>query len=109
MHLKGSPAKVQRDAFHQQLVLGEDRVAGVARFAVAWSTPDRSGAVMWQAPVMEFALDEETERFLVHSVSTVRGAVLSALKLPRCKAADVDMELVQSGVAAVVGELSLQL
>ena len=36
---KGPPAKVQCDPFHQQLVLREDRVAGVARFAVAWTTP----------------------------------------------------------------------
>ena len=46
VHPKGPLAMVQRDSFHQQLVLGEDRVAGVARFAVAWSTPDRFDAVM---------------------------------------------------------------
>jgi hypothetical protein len=40
---------------------------------------------------------------------TVRGAVLSALKLPRCKASDVDMELVQSGVVTIAGELDLEL
>jgi len=40
---------------------------------------------------------------------TVRGAVLSALKLPRSEAPDVDMELVQSGVAAVAVELNLEL
>jgi len=40
---------------------------------------------------------------------TVRGAVLSALKLSRCKASDVDMELVQSGVVTIAGELDLEL
>jgi hypothetical protein len=53
VHLKGPPAQVQRGPFHQQLVLREDRVASVARFAVAWSTPDRSDAVMRQATVIE--------------------------------------------------------
>jgi hypothetical protein len=51
VHPNGPPARVQRDSFHQQLVFAEDRVAGVARFAVAWSTPDRSDAVMRQATV----------------------------------------------------------
>jgi len=64
---KGPSAKVQRDPFHQQLVLREDRVAGVARFAAAWTTPKPSDTVMWQAPVPDLALDEKTERFLVHS------------------------------------------
>jgi hypothetical protein len=59
--------KIQREPFHQQLVLGEDRVAGVARFAVARSTPDRSDAVMRQATVMDSASDEEAKSFLVHS------------------------------------------
>src|SRR5437870_2223359 len=63
---KGPSAKVQRDPFHQQLVLREDRVAGVARFAAAWTTPKPSDTVMWQAPVPDLALDEKTERFLVH-------------------------------------------
>src|SRR4029453_5914920 len=67
VHPNGPPARVQRDSFHQQLVFGEDRVAGVARFAVAWSTPDRSDAVMRQATVLEFATDEEVESFLVDS------------------------------------------
>src|SRR5690348_10122485 len=35
---EGPPAEVHRDPFHQQLVLREDRVAGVACFAVAWTT-----------------------------------------------------------------------
>src|SRR5438132_6184393 len=64
---KGPSAKVQRDPFHQQLVLREDRVAGVARFAAAWTTRKPSDTVMWQAPVPDLALDEKTERFLVHS------------------------------------------
>src|SRR5437870_13754409 len=40
---------------------------------------------------------------------TVRGAVLLALEFPRCKAADVDMELVQSGVVTIASELNLEL
>ena len=67
VHPKGPFAKAQRDSFHQQLVLGEDCVAGVARFAVAWSTPDRSDAVMRQATALELATDEEVESFLVDS------------------------------------------
>ncbi len=59
-------------------------------------------------PVLELAPDEKTERFLVQEL-TVSGTALSAFKLPHSEAADVDMELVQSGVAAVVGELGLQL
>jgi hypothetical protein len=66
VHPKRPPARVQRDSFHQHLVLGEDRVAGVARFVVAWSTPGRSDAVMRQATVLEFAPDKEVESFLVH-------------------------------------------
>jgi hypothetical protein len=66
VHPKGPLAKAQRDSFHQQLVLGEDCVAGVARFAVAWSTPDGSEAVMRQATVLEFEPDDATEDLLVH-------------------------------------------
>ena len=66
VQLKGPPAKFQRDPFHQQLVLREDRVAGVAFFAVAWTTPNPSDAVMRQAPVSELASDEETEGLWVH-------------------------------------------
>jgi hypothetical protein len=66
VHPKGPLAKAQRDSFHQQLVLGEDCVAGVARFAVAWSTPDRSDAVVRQATVLEFEPDDATEDLLVH-------------------------------------------
>ena len=98
VELKGPPAKVQRDPFHQQLVLREGRVAGVARFAVAWTTPNPSDAVMRQVPVLELAPDEKTERFLVQEL-TVRAAIPVALELPRREAADVDMELVQSRVA----------
>jgi hypothetical protein len=63
VHLKGPPAK----RGHQQLVLREDRVAGVARFAMAWTTPGRSEAVLWQA-IVELAPDEETEGFVVQHV-----------------------------------------
>jgi hypothetical protein len=66
VHPNGPRAKAQRYAFHQQLVLGEDCVAGVARFAVAWSTPGRSDAVMRQATVLEFAPDDAMEDLLVH-------------------------------------------
>jgi len=67
VQLKGLPTKVHRDPFHQHLVLREDRVATVAPFAVASTTPNLFDAVMRQAPVLEFASDEKTERFLVHS------------------------------------------
>ena len=66
VQLKGPPAKVHRDPFHQHLVLREDRVAGVARFPVASTTPNLFDAVVRQTPVPDLALDEKTERFLVH-------------------------------------------
>lgn len=65
VHPNGLLAKAQQYSFHQQLVLGEDCVAGVARFAVAWSTPGRSDAAMRQATVLEFAPDDAPEDFLV--------------------------------------------
>src|SRR6266404_3413941 len=61
------PAKVHRDPFNQHLVLREDRVATVAPFAVASTTPDLFDAIARQAPVLELAPDEKAERFLVHS------------------------------------------
>ena len=46
--LKGFPAwRHQRDRLHQQLLLRKNRVAGVARFPVAWTTPGPCDAVMW--------------------------------------------------------------
>ena len=65
VHLKTPPAKVQREHFDQQLVLGEDRVAGGARFAVAWTTPDRSDADMRQATEMDSASDQEAKSFCI--------------------------------------------
>src|SRR5512132_707347 len=67
VQLKGPSAKVQCDPFHQQLVPREDRVAGFARFAVAWITPDPFDALMRQAPILELTSDEGAEGFLVHS------------------------------------------
>jgi hypothetical protein len=88
VHLKRSPAKVQREPFHQQLVLGKNRVAGVARFAVAWSTPDRSDAVMRQVTVLEFATDEEVVSFLVDSglrgSTTHAAARFTWVSTPQC-------------------------
>jgi hypothetical protein len=65
VQLKGPHAGVQWDPFHQQLGLREDRVAGVARFPVARTTPNRSNAVTGQAPGSELAQDETTAGFLV--------------------------------------------
>ena len=53
VQLKGPHAGFQWDPFHQQLGLREDRVAGVARFPVARTTPNRSNAVTGQAPGSE--------------------------------------------------------
>ena len=66
VQLKGSPAKVHRDPFHQHLVLRKDRVATVAPFAVASTTPNLFDAVVRQTPVPDLALDEKAEGFLVH-------------------------------------------
>jgi len=52
VQLKGPPAKVHRDPFHQHLVRREDRVATVAPFAVASAAPDSFDAVIWQAPIL---------------------------------------------------------
>ena len=75
VQLKGPSAKVQCDPFHQQLVPREDRVAGFASFAVAWTTPDPFDALMRQAPVLELTSDEAAEGFLVHSGIPRSGGV----------------------------------
>jgi hypothetical protein len=58
----------------------EDRVAGVARFAVAWSTPDCSDGVMRQAMIMEFAPDEGGGELLrpSHTQRAVRSRSVAA-------------------------------
>jgi hypothetical protein len=71
--LKGLPTQVHRDPFHQHLILREDRVATVAGFAVASTTPNLLDAVLWQVPVLEFASDDKTERFLVHRAAGEGG------------------------------------
>jgi hypothetical protein len=70
VELKGPPAEIQREPFHQQLVPRDDRVAGIAHFAVAWTTPNLFDAVMWQAMVMDSASDEEAKSFLVHRANS---------------------------------------
>jgi hypothetical protein len=65
VHLNGPPAKRR----HQQLVLREHRVAGVAHFAIARNTPGRSDAILWQATVVKLAPDEEAEGFVVQHMS----------------------------------------
>ena len=67
VEFKGSSAGRPGVRLRHQLIYGNSRIAGVARFASAWTTPDPSDAVMRQAPVPDLALDEKTERFLVHS------------------------------------------
>jgi hypothetical protein len=52
---------LQRGAFHQQLVFIQDRVACVARFACAWTTPGRSYAVTRQQTVVKLTPDAETK------------------------------------------------
>jgi len=66
VELKGSSAGRPGVRLRHQLIYGNSRIAGVARLASAWTTPDPSDAVMRQAPVPDLALDEKTERFLVH-------------------------------------------
>ena len=73
VQLKGLPAQIQRDPLHQQLVHRDDCVAGVARFAGTGTTRNPSDAVMRQAPVLELASDDKTERFLVHRASCAGG------------------------------------
>ena len=67
VELKAPPAKSERDSFHQQLLLREGRVAGVARLAIAWTAPNPSHAGMRQAPVLDLASDEKAETFLIDS------------------------------------------
>jgi hypothetical protein len=58
---KVPPTTFQCGPFHQQLVLIQDRVAGVTLFAIAWTTSRRSYAVLRQTTVGELAPDKETE------------------------------------------------
>src|SRR5206468_12164210 len=66
VELKWPPAQIQRHPFHEHLVLREDRVAALARFAAASTTPNLFDAIVRQAPVLELASDEKTEGLLVH-------------------------------------------
>jgi hypothetical protein len=68
VHLKVPPTTLQCGPFHQQLVWIQDRVAGITLFAIAWTTPSRSYAVMRQTTVGELAPYEETEGFVVQRV-----------------------------------------
>jgi hypothetical protein len=89
---KGPPAKVQCDPFHQQLVLREVRVAGVARFAVAWTTPKPVDALLRQERVAELASDEAAEGFLVHVAAGVCLVQrLAPLFIPEGEAVDVQL------------------
>src|SRR4029453_14819697 len=54
-----------KHTLRSDLVPREDRVAGIAHFAVAWTTPNLFDAVMWQATVMDSTSDEEPKSFLV--------------------------------------------
>ena len=92
VQLKGPPAKVQSHPLHQHLVLREDRVAGVARFAVAWTTPKPFEAVMRQAPVLQLAPDEAAEGFLVHvAAGCVLLQRLTPLDIPNLEARDMEL------------------
>jgi hypothetical protein len=100
VQLKGPPAKVHRDPFHQRLVLREDRAATLAHFAVASTTSNLFDAVARQPPVPDLALDENAERFLVHcglagqQRATTRLGVrcsIRPLEFPRGKATDVNV------------------
>jgi hypothetical protein len=76
VHLKRPTAP--RGRFHQQLILTQDRVAGVTRFTSAWNTPGPAYPLMWQATVVELASDEETESFVVQHVNLLCASV------PKC-------------------------
>jgi hypothetical protein len=54
VHLKGPPAQVQRDPFHQHLILREDRVATIAGFAIASTTPTLFDAIAGQTPAVRW-------------------------------------------------------
>jgi hypothetical protein len=73
VHLKRPTAP--RGRFHQQLILTQDRVAGVTRFTSAWNTPGPAYPLMWQATVVELASDEETESFVVQHVGFLCASV----------------------------------
>lgn len=88
VQLKGLPTKVEREPFHQQLMTRENHAAGVARFAVAWTTPDPFDAVVRQAPVLDHVPDVMPEGFLVH---TVLGVRLAPYLMPEGEALDVHL------------------
>ena len=61
----GSSATRQSDLFHQ-LILRNERVAGVAAFPVAWITPRTCDALTRQTTVLELLPDEEQEGLRIH-------------------------------------------
>src|SRR3989442_15988163 len=87
VQLKGLPAKVHRDPFHQHLVHREDRVAALACFAVASTTPTLFDGIVRQAPVLELASDKKTEGLLVHGglPGSNRAAIATARRHVRSR------------------------
>jgi len=49
VEVQGHPVTRQGGPRHQQVFLGKDQIAAVARFPCAWTTPDFCDAVMQQA------------------------------------------------------------
>jgi hypothetical protein len=108
VELKGPLAEIQREPFHQQLVPREDRVAGIAHFAVAWTTPNPFDAVVRQR--LSRILCWMRRRRDSWSIElAVRAAISVALELPRREAAEVNLKPLNSRRSAVVGELNLEL
>jgi hypothetical protein len=66
VELNAGPSHVTRNAFHDELVLGDRLLAGVAGFAIAGTAPDSRYAVVRKTTVVELALNEETKRHWVH-------------------------------------------
>jgi len=88
VQLKRLPTKVKGEPFHQQLVTGEDHAAGVAHFAVAWTTPDPFDAIVRQATVLDHVSDEAPEGFLVQCSL---GLPLAPYLIPEGEALDVHL------------------
>src|SRR4030095_6723913 len=65
--LNGLLVGVRRgNALHHQLRLRDARVAGIALFPVAGTTPESRHAVIRETAVIELASDEETKSFGFH-------------------------------------------
>ena len=66
VELDRAPIPVKRNALHEELILRNRLLAGVAGLAIAGPAPDSRNAVVRETAIVELLLDEETKRREVH-------------------------------------------